>query len=338
MANLMLTKQCNLHCSYCFANEFVNKQSDIMSFDDFCYCLQFLSSDPKERIGLIGGEPTLHPELKQMLVALIDSPFSSVCLFTNGILLDRYFSELRNSKFQILVNLNAPEKVGYAQYDRIMDNLDQMIHYLYMKDQVGLGLNIYDSDMDFSYIIEALKRFKQKKLRLSVAVPNIEDGRHINPLTYFQSMKETVRKLLIQLLELDIAPNFDCNYIPSCLLEPEDLELFQKYNATMQRSNLMHVQPICSPVMDILPDLQVVRCFGMSDLYRVPLRNFENTETLRRHFLMEVDALAYHILPDPACGQCRQYASGKCSCGCYAYRLQELKKLRKELKTKGWTK
>lgn len=335
MANLMLTKQCNLHCSYCFANEFVNRQSDIMSFEQFEKCLNFLSSDPRERIGLIGGEPTLHPELKRMLAALIDSPFQSVCLFTNGILVDKFFNELRNSKFQILVNLNAPERVGARQYERIMDNLDQMINHLYMKDQVGLGLNLYDPNMDFSYIIDALKRFRQKKLRLSVAVPNMDDGRQVDPLAYFQSMKPAVRTLLEQLLEIDVAPNFDCNYIPSCLLEPSDAELFRKYESTMQRSNLSRINPICSPVLDILPDLQVVRCFGMSDLYKVSLQDFHNTEELRRHFLLEVDALAYHILPNQACGRCGQYASGKCSCGCYAYRLQKLKALRESLKDQG---
>lgn len=32
MANLMITKQCNLHCEYCFANEFVgNDNKDIMT-------------------------------------------------------------------------------------------------------------------------------------------------------------------------------------------------------------------------------------------------------------------------------------------------------------------
>ena len=47
MANLMITKQCNLHCSYCFANEFVNKQKDIMSFENFMKCMKFLSYNPK---------------------------------------------------------------------------------------------------------------------------------------------------------------------------------------------------------------------------------------------------------------------------------------------------
>jgi cyclic pyranopterin phosphate synthase len=118
-------------------------------------------------------------------------------------------------------------------------------------------------------------------------------------------------------------------------LEPSDAELFHKYDATMQRSNLRHIHPICSPVLDILPDLQVVRCFGMSDAYKVSMLDFHNTEELRRHFLLEVDALAYHILPNKACGSCAQYAAGKCSCGCYAYRMQDLKSLRQSLKQQG---
>ena len=68
MANLMITKQCNLKCTYCFANEFVNRQNDMMSYENFLKCLDFLMCDVNERIGIIGGEPTLHPNLKKMLV------------------------------------------------------------------------------------------------------------------------------------------------------------------------------------------------------------------------------------------------------------------------------
>ena len=126
MANLMITKQCNLHCSYCFANEFVNKQKDIMSFENFMKCMKFLSYNPKERIGLIGGEPTTHPELDKILAAIIDSPFRSACLFTNGILLDQFINELRNARFQILINLNSPENIGRDAFDRIIDNMDEI--------------------------------------------------------------------------------------------------------------------------------------------------------------------------------------------------------------------
>lgn len=295
--------------------------------ETFETCLKFLSADYSERIGLIGGEPTLHPNLKQILARLIDSPFSSVCLFTNGIILQPYFNELRNGKFQILINLNDPRKVGSDRYAQIMDNIDQMVNHLYMRDQVGLGLNLYDPNMDFTFILEALERFRFKKLRVSVAVPNLDQNRGVNPLAYFRMMKPAVRDLVIKLLEIDVAPWFDCNYIPYCLEEPEDRELREKYAKTMQRSNLFQRNPICSPVMDILPDMKVVRCFGMSDACKVNLMDFKNTQELRRHFQIEVDALAYQILPDEECRTCRHYAVGNCSCGCYAYRMQAWKKL-----------
>lgn len=331
MANLMLTKQCNLHCCYCFANEFVNRQSDVMSYENFLTCLRFLSHNPEERIGLIGGEPTMHPELKRMLAELIDSPFKAVCLYTNGILVDNFFNELRNGKFQILVNLNAPSDIGKGLYDRIMANLDQMIYHLYMRHQVQLSLNIHSPGMDFTYILEALRRFAQKRLRLSIAVPNMDARRTVDPLCYFRMMGDTVRNLVSSLLEMDVAPVFDCNYIPFCIATEDDRALFAKYPETMKRSNLLRLNPTCSPVLDILPDLRVVRCFGMSDIYKVSLLDFHNTEELKRHFETEVDALAYHILPSMECKGCNDYAARKCSAGCYAYRLPQLRLLRETI-------
>lgn len=328
MANIMLTKQCNLHCPYCFANEFVNKQSDVMSFDHFQFCLRFLSSNPRERIGLIGGEPTTHPDFKRMLAALIDSPFSSVCLFTNGILLDRYYNELRNTKFQILVNLNSPEAIGQELYQRTIANLDEMVQHLYMHNQLGLSLNIHSADQDFSYILEALKRYSFQKLRLSIAVPNLDENRRIDPLSYFEKMLPTVRRLVRKLLEMDVAPVFDCNYIPSCLLTEDDKKLFSQHPSTMRRSNLFTAKPICSPVLDILPDLHVVRCFGMSSVYKAWLPDFSTTEELKRHFIMQVDSVAHQILPSEKCRGCKEYLRIQCSGGCYAYRQKAVMEAR----------
>lgn len=324
MANLMLTKQCNLHCSYCFANEFVHRQSDVMSFENFLYCLDFLSHDVNERIGLIGGEPTLHPELRQMLIRLIDSPFSSICLFTNGILLDRYFNELRNSKFQILVNLNSPESTGMDNYLHTVDNIQEMIQRLYMRDQTGLSLNIHSPDQDFEYILRVLRDFDFRKLRLSLAIPNLEAGREIDPVDYFFRMLPTLRGLLRQMLEMDVAPVFDCNYLPFCLLTEEDRALFSQYENTMRRSNLLSANPICAPVLEILPDLHVVRCFGMSGVHKARLTDFRNTGELRRHFLAQIDAIAYRILPSEKCRGCGHFLRGLCSGGCYAYRQKAI--------------
>mgnify|MGYP000852780130 CR=1 FL=1 len=323
MANLMITNQCNLHCSYCFANEFVNKEKGIMSFENFIKCINFLSYNPSERIGLIGGEPTTHPDLKKMLSVIIDSPFKSACIFTNGILLDKFINELRNSRFQILINLNSPESIGQNDFDRIIHNMDEMINHHYMREQVGVGINLYDAEMNYEYLLEVLRKFNFKKVRVSVSVPNIEGKRKIDPIEYFHKMKNLVRKFIDDIVKINVSPNFDCNYLPKCIFSYEARD-------TLIRSNLSKPS-ICIPTVDILYDLQVVRCFGLSDLYKVHLLDFKNTDEIKRHFMMEIDALAYHIMPNKGCIGCHEYKAGLCSCGCYAYRLPELKKLREHV-------
>lgn len=332
MANLMITKQCNLKCTYCFSNEFVNRQNDMMSYENFLKCLDFLMCDVNERIGIIGGEPTLHPNLKKMLVRLIDSPFSHVCLFTNGILLDRYFNELRNSKFQILINLNSPEMIGIKNFEHTFENANIMINELYMKEQVAFGLNVYSPDMNVGYIFDVLKELHQKKLRISVAVPNLDGDRNIDPLDYFKQMKPMLQKIVITLLEMDVAPWFDCNYIPTCILDDSDRDIASKYMSTLKRSNMMHTSPICQPVVDILPNLHVVRCFGMSDYYKVSLFDFKDISSLKRHFSAKIDGLAYQIFPSEKCGECMDYKAGNCSGGCYAYRSSKMKKAEAAIK------
>ena len=74
MANIMITKRCNLNCEYCFANEFVNdeeaKKSDI-SIDRFKEIMDFILGDGTvKEIGLIGGEPTCHHNFKELLKIL----------------------------------------------------------------------------------------------------------------------------------------------------------------------------------------------------------------------------------------------------------------------------
>ena len=95
MPNIMLTYSCNLKCPYCFANEFVNKESSRISIENFAKAISFLTKEDIARVGLIGGEPTLHPEFKTILEMLITNRrISEVTLYTNGLQVDRYIEQL----------------------------------------------------------------------------------------------------------------------------------------------------------------------------------------------------------------------------------------------------
>ena len=115
MANIVLTTYCNLHCPYCFADKMI-KQEDIKNIDlvQFKKILNWL--DGGGRIGLIGGEPTLHPQFKEILEIISNyNQDTEFILFTNGIYLEQYIPCLPKN-LSILINLNQPQAMTTQQY------------------------------------------------------------------------------------------------------------------------------------------------------------------------------------------------------------------------------
>ena len=133
MPNIMLTYGCNLKCTYCFANEFVNKKSSYISEENFQKAIDFLTREDVTRIGIIGGEPTLHSQFKNFLEYLINNRrVGEATIYTNGILLDRFINQVISPKFRLLVNCNSPKEIGNEQYEKLRNNLNTLINEHYM--------------------------------------------------------------------------------------------------------------------------------------------------------------------------------------------------------------
>ena len=67
MANIAIINYCDLKCKYCFADDMIKEKSVTITLDDYRKILDFLSRTPKNHIGIIGGEPTLHPHFDDIL-------------------------------------------------------------------------------------------------------------------------------------------------------------------------------------------------------------------------------------------------------------------------------
>ena len=108
MANIAITKYCNLKCPYCFAETMMTEEDkkniDLNLLKDI---LEWLKCTPHERIGLIGGEPTLHPQFKEILSIVnnhCEQNDSKSILFTNGIELEKYLPYI-SPKMSILIKI-----------------------------------------------------------------------------------------------------------------------------------------------------------------------------------------------------------------------------------------
>lgn len=332
MANIMLTDVCNLHCPYCFANEFVNKSDTEITESSFQKAVDFILGDGSQHsVGLIGGEPTTHSKFSDLLCSLIkDKRAEAIILYTNGVLLDQYMDLITHKKVHILINCNAPEDIGEENYNRMCQNLDYLYLTKLFQDNMTLGINMYKPDFSYSYLMKLLLKYHQDHVRISITVPNMEDTRNHNAHDYFKTMKGRVIAFFDELLSNGIVPHFDCNKIPHCQLSSRELEPFQKYmnqeslKSSIMRSNIYDSIVKCSPVVDIRQDLTAVRCFGLSEVTKQSISDFKSITDLINFYIRTIDAYAYNTAYSAQCVNCKHRKTLKCSGGCLAFKINEI--------------
>lgn len=329
MPNIMLTYRCNLQCPYCFANEFVNRQSADISRDHFEQALDFITKSGFTKIGLIGGEPLLHPDFAWFMQRLIDDErVKMIQVYTNGLLMDRYLPLLCNSKVYILVNCNQPEQLGAERYEQLHTNLDALMARPGMRLRADLGINLYRRDMEYDYILALLKRLGLHRVRISVVVPDFSKEKNVDIMAYFSSWKPTLLKLFAALDKIQVLPYYDCNKPPYCIWTEEEKAFLQELvgHYPVKESNLIGHHSFCNPVIDILPDLRAVRCFGMSDFEKVSISDFNSIEELIQYFITRIDTAAYRLSAAEDCRACRQRLLNDCAAGCMGFKWERIQK------------
>lgn len=328
MANLMITYRCNLNCSYCFANSYVNHQNTDMTLDTAKEILTWLSEGGERTVGIMGGEPTIYPHLDEILYFARDKGIRC-SLFTNGIRLIPWLDCLKETGARILINVNEQDKMGSAQYEELEKTFHELLNRGFV-DRVTFGVNIYKHDYDYSRVIELMKRFHHHELRVSVTVPN-GDQRNMDIISYMEGYMAAVRNLLIELAKINAYPSFDCNRIPACVLRSASLEDLPFLKEPGYRSNLLSGAVPCQPVIDILPDQTAIRCFGLSENLRVPIARFRNISHLRNYFARQFDMLSAYTESSEKCRSCYEHETGLCNGGCLVYQLEKIMNMRKAL-------
>lgn len=313
MANVVLTEMCNLNCKYCFAP----KEGKIITRENFIRALALLDESNIRSVNLIGGEPLLHPEIREYIELAFTRGFENVLLFSNGLLLDKIQDLLvKYSKLYVLINVNAPEDISMTNYNKIVKTLSSLENNNLL-NQVYLGVNIYKRNQNIDFVVDLMKRYKKEFIRIAVAIPpKIEKS----SFDYFDEMRTTVFRVIKMLVMTGITPKYDCNAIPLCFWNDNErrqlLELKQRF--PFQCRHIWLEQVKCTPVIDILPDLSVVRCFGMKSLMNIEINDGDNINDVKEVFGKCIDE---PIMRNSKCqinGECPYYGS-VCYGGCLAF-------------------
>lgn len=333
--NLLVTNLCNGKCPYCFAadtmyGETGKAREHEMSLENLSIALDYLAnSDPDGEIRLMGGEPTKHSRLGEVLSMIERKGLKKVVIFSNGIIDEKTRKVLREYRHLLTLvwNVNEPglypasvEKTIYASM-REFEDVDST-----------LGFNIYRTDYDPAFALEILRTYpKIRKVRIGIAHPMGSES----PLTpqkavYIKDYPQVGRIVRDFVYAVARSPDFshvesvvlDCGYAP-CLWNKEDYAELKKIGIFDMREE----DSGCTPeITDFSTELEVRPCFTKAE-GQTPPRKATDFHTVEQ--AIAYNAVRYWIAREflpPASAKCETCEDReRCFGGCGGERVLQAK-------------
>lgn len=313
MANIAIVNYCNLKCKYCFADDMIQEKTTTISLEDYGRILEFMARTPDNHIGIIGGEPTLHPHFDGILKET--NRYCRECntdstLFTNGIELERFLPYI-GDRTGLLINCNAPEYQTAEIYQKQRKTLDHLYGLSWFDRKASCGCNIHPGCKDYSYMWDIVDRYKLNHIRCSVVSPAAcyEEWRK-DKEGYYNMMKPVFLQFCEDAIKHSCRLGMDCGHIPVCYFNIEERETVESICDNLY-------QDFCSPVIDITPDFKATACFGAYD--PVDIRDFHDIFELERYLMLKKTYPKVQANCTGKCTTCRKHKLLQCQGGCLGF-------------------
>ncbi len=315
--NLIITNACRNRCSYCFASEIIaagSAKQTHMSMANFEFCLEFLRRSGVSTLKLLGGEPMLHPQIRDMFILASSNVFvKHIELFTSGRFPTEHLQSLAEVRPKLGVVFNLNEERDYTQ-SALEETMGSLRFIVDSGIPVTLSYTIYRPDFSPEGHIRVLMDYGIHKLRWSLASSGFFGSN-----ASLQPKKQTdfgkaLSSFLLSCADLCIETHVDC-VLPPCLFDAETLGHLQWINPGFGKSRNVG---ICHPAIDVGPDLEVWRCFGRTDI-RGRLKDFENLDVLTEFLARQDEQLRWSTMK----GECLNCDAAKrhfCQGGCLGTR------------------
>lgn len=313
MANIAIINYCNLKCKYCFADDMIHEKATTISLDDYRKILDFIARTPKNHIGIIGGEPTLHPQFEDILKETnfyCKQVNTGATLFTNGIELERFMPFI-GERIGLLININSPEYQKEEATRKQRETLDHLDALSWFDQKANCGCNIHPDLDDYSFIWDIVDRYHLNHIRTSVVSPSAcYEKYRKDKEAYYNMMKPKFLKFAEDAKKHHCRLNMDCGHIPMCYFNREETELLKEVCDNLY-------QDWCEPVVDITPEFKATACFGSYD--PVDIRDFNNLLELERYLQHKKSMPKVEANCTGKCTTCKAYELMQCQGGCLGF-------------------
>jgi len=321
MANVLFTTYCNRNCSYCFAKEKVvlgrdrGDASKNMSIEALGHVIEFYRRNMLRRFVILGGEPTLHPNFNQMIDLVSSESFlKSISIFTNGLMPKNTLAYLvinPDPRIRIALNLNSPDNHTKSQMSSVEKTMETL------GPKIGLGVNIYMAGQEYDYLIDAIEQYnlsRHVRVGLTQPIPGFKN---------VYAMEEDIPAIAVDILEFaekfykkNISFSFDCGFRFCMFSLDQHKELLRMG---------INFKSVCSPIIDIGPDLSVWRCFPLNSNICGLLTDFTSKNEIVDFYEKEYKS----FIPMgnmPECPECRYRVNSLCSGGCLSRTLMSFQR------------
>ncbi|MBU0471288.1 MAG: radical SAM protein [Nanoarchaeota archaeon] len=138
-----ITRKCNKGCDYCY----LDLTGEDLSVDTIKKILESLNL---KTVTLTGGEPLVHPDIKEIL-SFISQRGNHIHLLSNGILLnDDYLPTISEANAELFVTYNKPnKKISGNLHQANHEGIDVNLHHVLTEQSVASLDNICQ-DMGFA--------------------------------------------------------------------------------------------------------------------------------------------------------------------------------------------
>lgn len=295
-----VTYRCSLGCNYCYAKHLKKLIKHDMRLEDFQRIVDWVKPQ-NIMITFIGGEPTEHPYIPEM-IDLCKQNHVDFRLATNNLFDKSLFQKIKGNKFVLknIVNYNTKRFYTKEKYQIFQRNL-KIMHNVGIDFYLYFNITKLDTFSDYKLLIKDAKKYNTL-VGISLTAPhNIEQDDEAKKLIYI--VKNAKKANVICFLT---RPILKCMFSESQWKKLKQL-LTKYYNYS-----------ICDfgpPVIN--PDLTVFPCNSLNSLsMKGPsIFYFKDLKAIYDYYQDKVEKIAWKPL-DKKCIDCLYRVNHRCQGGC----------------------
>ncbi|MBT7903469.1 radical SAM protein [Candidatus Woesearchaeota archaeon] len=287
---IFISKECNRGCNYCLAKH-VLKNNQHINFNEFKFYFDNFIANKFNRINLLGGEPTNHPELKQIIDYILNFKEDfEILITTNGLFHQRLFekySNMKNFKFNFHCAHNEKE------FNIIFNNIKLLKE---KNAEIALTAVIHDQT-DEQEIIKHIQNIKPNIVMPVISLPTQKkNNEYISEIN--DKNKYKIKVIIEECIKQQIQIKQHC-FSPICMFTIAQKNKLLKNNFIFEK---------CNNGLFVFPNLDVHICpFLDQKIGNLKKNSLNDIQEIRNNIIKKLD----HIMMKK-CTSCTLKKRGSC--------------------------